>query len=310
MRSDNSPPRLQPPLVSRARWVAWVESWSPTPREQMGLGLKAMVDDGRSEDALRALLEHRKSGAALTETDEHEGVVGGSALEGRLAVVLNRLASEHPQLQLEQLRRTCIGRPGVLTRAKAWAFLEPHSASSGRILVVQDRTGRHGLFRADPDAPLAALWVNSRALLGLLLWPQPSIAWWLLTGEVPELPSITARLDGPRGRGAHQLRITITAMTHVSKESVAATFSAARRQAFATPRGAVAVGRRAMVDFVDRHRGTRAELPPWPELLALWNDAVPRVWRYSDWRAMARAYGHEQRRFTRENNKVRKKRRL
>ena len=87
--------------------------------------------------------------------------------------------------------------------------------------------------------------------------------------------------------------VVVSALPHVAPESVAASYSSARRTLLETFRGEVSVHRMVKVDFVDEEDARASGGLSWPQHLERWNAAAPRAWRYENWRVMARAYGHE-----------------
>lgn len=287
-------------------WNKFVMDWCVTPDEQSCDQLKSLVEGGRPYEAALELQGMRRVEAqdAADARELPRPPQRDSPLERRLAAALARIAAKSPALEVRQMRQSVIGHTEPLTPREAWAFLDRHKSSrgirpageawpGGQPLEVRDRTGRRGRYRVGAKTPLAALWVWSDFVAPSLLWPKPSAAWWVLTDETPQLSAIWVSLEESNPRRAHLSRISICAMPHVSPESVAAAFEQERRELFGVWRGAVAVGRRAMADFVDHQRNSTAKLPPWATLLALWNETVPTAWHYPNWRNMQRAYTHE-----------------
>jgi hypothetical protein len=130
-------------------------------------------------------------------------------------------------------------------------------------------------------APCAAWWASK-------LGAGPSTVWYLLTGIVPKIPAVSVHWEVP---GSEVDAVTITALSHVSPDSVRNAYAIAlRRQAGGRPTPS---RRRALQLFVEGKIAENGKRPPWLRLWREWNKGVPWNLRYASWRNMCRDYGLE-----------------
>jgi hypothetical protein len=189
------------------------------------------------------------------------------------------------------LRRAAIGRAKPYSPSKAWALLGSLKANSpgAQPILVRDNAGHKRLCHIDPKSPLRGLarWADFLALE--YPWSQSQAAWFLLTGEAPLIAPVTAIIDGPDTCRSFALKISVTAMPHVSRDSVADTYEAAKRWALGTRSGQLpSVRRQMMADYVERLATAEGKRPTWKEAQRRWNLVAPKEWRYEGhWRQVA-----------------------
>jgi hypothetical protein len=222
------------------------------------------------------------------------------------------------------LRESSIGRPEPFSRTEAWAFLSRaervtpaipwerlHTGWDRTPIFSQNQQGEHaslsfrdeqGLdhqFRAGPGSVLAGLWVWSNYLFTTYNWPRSQAAWFLLTGEPPQLLPMTMTIEEGLA-GPLTSTITVTVLAYGASGSVPEALTLARRRLLGRRRGPLALARHVMTQFVDQQFEGEGDRPSWKEVWRRWNTFAPPEWRldqrrvrYPNWRAMLDAYRRE-----------------
>ncbi len=128
-------------------------------------------------------------------------------------------------------------------------------------------------------------------------WEPQDAVWFVLTGEVPWVPPLTARIKGPSLPNNHGT-ITITAMHWVPNATVG-TFYAELRARYVDSGPTPSLRQLAVFRFVtEQSSGITERLvyglntPPWRSLQSQWNEEYPQGhdWHYSDHRNLRRDF--------------------
>jgi hypothetical protein len=133
-------------------------------------------------------------------------------------------------------------------------------------------------------------------------WEPPDAAWFVLTGEPPWVPPLTATSSGPDLAKNHGT-ITIRAAHWVPEEAIRRLYS--KMKAGMEPTPTTSPRRLALFRFVterssgvnefDRKEGalvTGLNIPPWRHLQSEWNQEYPpsHKWHYTDVRNLRRDF--------------------
>ena len=116
-------------------------------------------------------------------------------------------------------------------------------------------------------------------------WTEEDMVWLVLTGGVPEPRTLTMRVHFGGG-GA---RIDMAMPPWISAETVEKNYRNAQRQILTKSNHALSLRRLAVLRFVEAATRIDGKRPPFPQLLAQWNEQHP-AWRYKDYRGLAQAY--------------------
>ena len=137
-------------------------------------------------------------------------------------------------------------------------------------------------------------------LSSLYPWTPPVAAWFLLTGEPPWAPPLTAHID--KSYALNHTAITVTAAHWMPKDAVAKFYAELKRSTNPTP--TLSERRLALFRFVlERSEGVNRlepsgeyvrglDTPPWRKLLAQWNEVHPpgEKWHYKKLRNFHRDF--------------------
>ena len=115
-------------------------------------------------------------------------------------------------------------------------------------------------------------------------WTEEDMVWLVLTGGVPEPRTLTMRVYF--GGGA---RIDMAMPPWISAETVEKNYRNAQRQILTKSNHALSLRRLAVLRFVEAATRIDGKRPPFPQLLAQWNEQHP-DWRYKGYRGLAQAY--------------------
>ena len=115
-------------------------------------------------------------------------------------------------------------------------------------------------------------------------WTEEDMVWLVLTGGVPQPRTLTMRVHF--GGGA---RIDMAMPPWISAETVEKNYRNAQRQILIKSNHALSLRRMAVLRFVEAATRIDGKRPPFPQLLAQWNEQHP-AWRYQDYRGLAQAY--------------------
>jgi hypothetical protein len=115
-------------------------------------------------------------------------------------------------------------------------------------------------------------------------WTEEDMVWLVLTGGVPEPRTLTLRVYF--GGGA---RIDMAMPPWISAETVVKNYRNAQRQILIKSNHALSLRRLAVLRFVEAATRIDGKRPPFPQLLAQWNEQHP-AWRYKDYRGLAQAH--------------------
>src|SRR5215204_5071912 len=115
-------------------------------------------------------------------------------------------------------------------------------------------------------------------------WTEEDMVWLVLTGGVPEPRTLTMRVHF--GGGA---RIDMAMPPWISAETVEKNYRNAQRRILIKSNHALSLRRLAVLRFVEAATQIDGKRPPFPQLLAQWNEQHP-AWRYKDYRGLAQAY--------------------
>ena len=315
---------------SRKRWERHIVETGMSDVEQTSQLARAALHrkdvDGALYEVLRAREQNRVPGTPKESPQPSipRGSKSDEATAAAISVLSARRAATDQSVNVRLMRESIIGRAEPLSKSEAWEFLgkaerlpEPipwerlHAGWDRSPLLSQtqfgahatlsfrDEAGRDHQFRANEGSALAALWLWANHLLTTYNWPRSQAAWFLLTGEPPNLLSATALTEQGMA-GALTSTIKVTSLVYGGEESALAALRMAKHQLFGRRRGPLALARHAMAAFVDdqfAHEGIR---PEWPELWRRWNKFAPPQWRlhkgrlrYPGWRAMLDAYRRE-----------------
>lgn len=169
----------------------------------------------------------------------------------------------------------------------------PLRIPQAHMIRVPIRLGQAQYVQVKPQSFLDGLNAHAETLDDELGSSQPDASWFLLTGEVPILRSLTSATRGYVGlQGVPTIPwITIKALPHVSAESVGAVFAKEQRLLLGRRKGRE-IGPRnlALLDFVLESVATRRAKPDFPRLLKAWNRRQRREWRYTYPSKMERDY--------------------
>jgi len=116
-------------------------------------------------------------------------------------------------------------------------------------------------------------------------WTEEDMVWLVLTGGVPQPRTLTMRVHFGGG-GA---RIDMAMPPWISAETVEKNYRNAQRQILIKSNHALSLRRLAVLRFVEAATRIDGKRPPFPQLLAQWNEQHP-AWRYQDYRGLAQAY--------------------
>src|SRR5215204_1300019 len=116
-------------------------------------------------------------------------------------------------------------------------------------------------------------------------WTEEDMVWLVLTGGVPEPRTLTMRVHFGGG-GA---RIDMAMPPWISAETVEKNYRNAQRQILIKSNHALSLRRLAVLRFVEAATRIDGKRPPFPQLLAQWNEQYP-DWRYKGYRGLAQAY--------------------
>jgi hypothetical protein len=116
-------------------------------------------------------------------------------------------------------------------------------------------------------------------------WTEEDMVWLVLTGGVPEPRTLTMRVHFGGG-GA---RIDMAMPPWISAETVEKNYRNAQRRILIKSNHALSLRRLAVLRFVEAVTRIDGKRPPFPQLLAQWNEQHP-AWRYKDYRGLAQAY--------------------
>jgi hypothetical protein len=116
-------------------------------------------------------------------------------------------------------------------------------------------------------------------------WTEEDMVWLILTGGVPEPRTLTMRVHFG-GSGA---RINMAMPPWISAETVEKNYRNAQRRILIKSNHALSLRRLAVLRFVEAATRIDGKRPPFPQLLAQWNEQHP-AWRYQDYRGLAQAY--------------------
>src|SRR5829696_2878751 len=116
-------------------------------------------------------------------------------------------------------------------------------------------------------------------------WTEEDMVWLVLTGGVPEPRTLTMRVHFGGG-GA---RIDMAMPPWISAETVEKNYRNAQRRILIKSNHALSLRRLAVLRFVEAATRIDGKRPPFPQLLAQWNEQHP-AWRYKDYRGLAQAY--------------------
>src|SRR5215211_1466431 len=140
-----------------------------------------------------------------------------------------------------------------------------------------------------PDSLLDELRRSSIRLAGLLPksyeWTEEEMVWLVLTGGVPKPRTLTMRVHFG-GSGA---RINMAMPPWISAETVEKNYRSAQRRILIKSNHALSLRRLAVLRFVEAATRIDGKRPPFPQLLAQWNEQHA-AWRYKDYRGLAQAY--------------------
>jgi hypothetical protein len=116
-------------------------------------------------------------------------------------------------------------------------------------------------------------------------WTEEDMVWFVLTGGVPKPRTLTMRVHFGGG-GA---RIDMAMPPWISAETVEKNYRNAQRQILTKSNHALSLRRLAVLRFVEAATRIDGKRPPFPQLLAQWNEQHT-AWRYKDYRGLAQAY--------------------
>ena len=116
-------------------------------------------------------------------------------------------------------------------------------------------------------------------------WTDEDMVWLVLTGGVPKPRTLTMRVHFGGG-GA---RIAMAIPPWISAETVEKNYRNAQRRILIKSNHALSLRRLAVLRFVEAATRIDGKRPPFPQLLAQWNEQHP-AWRYKDYRGLAQAY--------------------
>ena len=116
-------------------------------------------------------------------------------------------------------------------------------------------------------------------------WTEEDMVWLVLTGGVPKPRTLTMRVHFGGG-GA---RIAMAIPPWISAETVEKNYRNAQRRILIKSNHALSLRRLAVLRFVEAATRIDGKRPPFPQLLAQWNEQHP-AWRYKDYRGLAQAY--------------------
>jgi hypothetical protein len=116
-------------------------------------------------------------------------------------------------------------------------------------------------------------------------WTEEDMVWLVLTGGVLEPRTLTMRVHFGGG-GA---RIDMAMLPWISARTVEKNYRNAQRRILTKSNHALSLRRVAVLRFVEAATRIDGNRPPFPQLLAQWNEQHP-AWRYEDYRGLAQAY--------------------
>ncbi len=187
-------------------------------------------------------------------------------------------------------------RVSVKWRKTSVAWIAPRTAGA----KPRQLPGHKLAVSVEPRSFLASVDGNASITGSEYGWSNAEAIWFLLTGEVPTLESLTVGRStffglspGSSARvAAHdpepecvatQAWITVKALPHVSPDAVAAAYAAEQRRMTGCPvRRPIENGNLSLLDFVGEQIARSGVPPDWPRLLRQWNRRKPmRRYRYA-----------------------------
>jgi hypothetical protein len=291
----------------RQRWERHTRYLRMSGAEQISQPVIKALAKGDPDGALYAVLDMRENGMASAELPQFDHVEIDPTGNTEQAIAkfvadLSALQANGPEENLPLLRTSIFGSPNPLTPEQAWEFLRkgeekqqpiswerlhagwdssPQMAQTqiGALasLSFRDAAGKDHQFHAGPGSFLAGLWLWANSLHVRRHWPRSQAAWFLLTGEPPQLLPASA-LTQTGISPPLTSTISVTTLAYASDATVLNAFRQAQRQLLGRRRGALALPRHAMATFVDLE-AERLGKRQWRELWEKWNSIAPREWR-------------------------------
>ncbi len=218
---------------------------------------------------------------------------GATLVRERLVTLSELRAARKPLHEVLMAVDLLITWPG---RARHWRGHFP--VEGQRLLRVLDERGQEGqAVLTYPGSVLDVLRVRAESIAGRYGWPEAGATRFLLTGIPPTVPTISGGTriasHGIQEGNVHlpvQATITINAQAHVSPRGVAEMFARLQRRLTGHRKGRdVSASNLVLVDFVCEQIVRRGHLPPWRQLLRLWN-GKRRTPRYTSPSKMQRDY--------------------